>query len=104
MIFAKTSSEFWSVSSTPKPNFTSVQPQAQLRSSSIAPTYPPPSKHALCTPGIQPNSSITLSNPESRIVYIKWPTVSLREGPRINFKSIVELKITGFLEEKSQHL
>jgi hypothetical protein len=44
---------------------------------------------------------------EPRIVYVKWPTVSLREGPGINFKALVELKkgtILSILEEQSQWL
>lgn len=45
--------------------------------------------------------------PEPRMVFAKWPTVSLREGPGMNFKILVEIKKgTGVsvLEDKGQWL
>ena len=43
--------------------------------------------------------------PEPRIVYVKWPTVSLREGPGMNFKVLLEVKkgtALAILEEQGQ--
>jgi hypothetical protein len=45
------------------------------------------------------------SEPERRIVYVKWPTASLREGPGTNFKAIAEVKkgtSLAVLDEKDQ--
>lgn len=42
-----------------------------------------------------------------RIVYVKWPTVGLREGPGMNFKTLVEIKKgtrVSVLEDKGQWL
>jgi hypothetical protein len=64
----------------------------------------PPSTPA---PGQAPPVTSTPSQPlvkasgsETHIVYVKWPTASLREGPGTNFKVIVEVKKGTSLEVK----
>jgi curli biogenesis system outer membrane secretion channel CsgG len=50
-------------------------------------------------------SSAPASSAEARVVYVKWRTVSLREGPGSNFKSLAEIKkgtALEVLEEKGQ--
>jgi len=46
----------------------------------------------IITPMIKstPHSGIAPSS-EERVVYVKWPKVSLREGPGTNFKPLTEI-------------
>jgi curli biogenesis system outer membrane secretion channel CsgG len=94
LIVAKTPPEYYRVGAIPPP-------QAPPPTTTAAPTpvpsvSPPPIQPPLKTPG-----------PKPRIVYVKWPTVSLREGPGMNFKTLVEIKkgtTLAVLEEKGQWL
>lgn len=90
LIVAKTPPEYYRVGASP-------QPQALPPTATTAPS-PPPMKAPQTTkaPG-----------PEPRIVYVKWPTVSLREGPGMNFKALVEVNkgtTLAVLEERGQWL
>jgi curli biogenesis system outer membrane secretion channel CsgG len=75
----------------------------------------PPQQAAPSTVPAQPPSSVTASTQpeatapasETSMVYVKWPTVSLREGPGTNFKAIVEVKKgtpLAILEDNGQWL
>jgi len=64
----------------------SGQPQAVTRSGASQPSAP-------------------ASGPEARVVYVKWKTVSLRDGPGTNFKSLAEIKkgtALEIIEDKGQ--
>jgi curli biogenesis system outer membrane secretion channel CsgG len=79
------------------------QPQA----GPAAPTPIPSSKQQQIAtpPGRAPQPSAPASGPEARVVYVKWKTVSLREGPGTNFKSLSEIKkgtALEIIEEKEQ--
>jgi curli biogenesis system outer membrane secretion channel CsgG len=88
LIVAKTPKQYYRVPADSQPSDTSAtdsQPQAQP----VAPT------------GISSPSS----GAEARVVYVKWRTVSVREGPGSNFKSLTEIKkgtALEVLEEKGQ--
>jgi curli biogenesis system outer membrane secretion channel CsgG len=101
VIVTKTPTEYYRVSSTPQPQpigppQTKPQPQStpsvpvkQTTSVSVTPTQPP----------------VATSGTESKIIYVKWPTVSLREGPGTDFKAIADVKKgagLAVLEEKGQ--
>ena len=54
-----------------------------------------------------PQPTVPASGAEARVVYVKWRTVSLREGPGTNFKSISEIKkgtALEVIEDKGQWL
>ena len=94
LIVAKTPAEYFrpSAGASPRstPISTTVAPK-QIPSESIAPAQ----------------SSSKPQGGEPRIVYVKWPTVSLREGPGMNFKGLVDVtKGTqlSVLEDKGQWL
>jgi hypothetical protein len=62
------------------------------------PTPAPSQTPSVTSPPSQPSEEA--SEPETHIVYVKWPTASLREGPGTNFKVIVEVKKGTSLEVK----
>lgn len=83
LVVAKTPKEYFRVSASPQPKTTPATP---------GPTPPPPQKQQT---GPAPAVSSTPSKPSSgtgRVVYVKWPQVSLREGPGTNFKPVAEVK------------
>jgi curli biogenesis system outer membrane secretion channel CsgG len=92
LIVAKTPSEYYRVGTTPKPQ------------------APPPTATAIptpSTPAMKAPQTTRGPGQEPRIVYVKWPTVSLREGPGMNFKTLVEAKkgtVLAILEEQGQWL
>jgi uncharacterized protein YgiM (DUF1202 family) len=92
LIIAKTPPEYFRESSGVKPKAipaTSSSKQSPIRSST-------PSSSQVKTPGSGP-----------RIVYVSWPSVSLREGPGMNYKGLTEIKkgtTLSVLEEKGQWL
>lgn len=90
LIIAKTPSQYYRVS-------VSSQPQAAPPTPTSAPPVPKtPSQPMVTTTGSEP-----------RIVYVKWPTTSLREGPGTDFKTLLDIKKgTGLaiLEDKGQWL
>jgi uncharacterized protein YgiM (DUF1202 family) len=95
LIVAKTPAEYYRASATPQPPTTPTQTSA-----------PVPTQTASVSKTPSQLTGATLA-PEPRIVYVKWPTVSLREGPGMNFKTLVEVKKgTGLsvLEDKGQWL
>lgn len=95
LIIARTPSEYYRGSTTPQPQTT---PQ---------PTLAPIPKQAIPTPKTPPQPAVTASTPEPQIVYVKWPTTSLREGPGMDFKTLIEIKkgtTLAILEEKGQWL
>lgn len=63
-----------------------AQPQATPPLPTAAPSEAP---SATLAPS---PTSRKASKPEPRIVYVKWPTASLREGPGTNFKAVVDVK------------
>jgi curli biogenesis system outer membrane secretion channel CsgG len=93
LIVVKTPAEYFrpSAGSSPRSTSATTTTPKQTPSESIAPA--------------QSSSKPQETGP--RIVYVKWPTVSLREGPGMNFKSLVEVpKGTqlSVLENKGQWL
>lgn len=94
LIVAKTPAEFYRIPSTP-------QPQAAPPKPTAAPTPSPPAIAPPSQPSVKPPKS------EPRIVYVKWPKVSLREGPGTEFKSLLEVKkgtVLAVIEEMGQWL
>jgi curli biogenesis system outer membrane secretion channel CsgG len=93
LIIAKTPAEYYRPQSASQP-----QPAA-------SPPPPPPTQSA---PGPAPaRASSQSSGTDSRMVYVKWPTASLREGPATDQKVVAEVKKgTGLmvLEDKGQWL
>jgi len=89
VIVAKTPPEYFRGSQTLRPQPVIAAPATVPTQGQQIPAPPSPSMH---TPG-----------PAPRILYVKWPTVSLREGPGLDFKILMEIeKGTGLsvLEEK----
>jgi curli biogenesis system outer membrane secretion channel CsgG len=91
------------VSKTP-PEYYRPQSAYQSQPSSApspAPSAPPPPGPAPSRASSQPSGS------ETRVVYVKWPTASLREGPAMDYKTVAEVK-KGMglmvLEDKGQWL
>lgn len=78
VIVAKTPKEYYREAASSRPQ-TSPMPQPSYSSPQMAPTTQP-------TP---PSGSAPIS--EERVVYVKWPKVSLREGPGTNFKPLMEV-------------
>jgi curli biogenesis system outer membrane secretion channel CsgG len=94
LIVAKTPPEYYRVPTASQPPPTSTPPPAAM-------STPPPPGPASSGPSPQPSGS------ESRVVYVKWPTASLREGPATDYKVVAEVKKgTGLmvLEDKGQWL
>jgi curli biogenesis system outer membrane secretion channel CsgG len=92
LIVAKTPPEYYRVGATP-------EPQTPPPTATVTPTPSPPAMKAPQT--------TKAPGPEPRIVYVSWPTVSLREGPGMNFKTLVEVKkgtTLAVLEEQGQWL
>ena len=94
LIVAKTPADYFRASAGSSPRTTSsgttTAPQ-QTPSGSIIPVQ----------------SSSKPQGTEPQIVYVKWPTVSLREGPGMNFKSLAEVSKgtqLSVLEDKGQWL
>jgi curli biogenesis system outer membrane secretion channel CsgG len=91
VIVSKTPSEYYRASTT--------QPQGPHTLTTVTSTPSPMETKAPQTPNAP--------GPEPRIVYVKWPMTSLREGPGTDFKAVVEVKKgTGLviLEDKGQWL
>jgi curli biogenesis system outer membrane secretion channel CsgG len=94
LIVAKTPADYFRASAGSSPRTTSsgttTAPQ-QTPSGSIIPVQ----------------SSSKPQGTEPQIVYVKWPTVSLREGPGMNFKSLAEVSKgtqLSVLEDRGQWL
>ena len=109
LIVAKTPNEYYRVPAHSQASGASPvasQPQA----APVAPASVPPShqRQQTVTPSSRaPQPSAPASGPEARVVYVKWRTVSLREGPGTNFKSLAEIKkgtALEIIEEKGQWL
>lgn len=94
LITAKTPPEYFRESKAPK---VKTSPASQ----------PSATKQSLSEPSIQPSSEVKAPSSGPRIVYVIWPTVSLREGPGMNYKGLAEVKkgtTLSVLEEKGQWL
>ncbi len=66
-------------------------------------SLPPPSISPPPVTNLSSGISMESSSSGSRIVYVKWPKVSLRDGPGMNFKSLMELQkgtVLDVIEEK----
>ncbi len=94
VIVAKTPSEYYRTS-TPKPR-------------STTPTAAVPPKQPISTqetpPQPTPKSSASI---EPRVVYVRWPVATIREGPGTDFKTMAEVKkgtALMVIEEKGQWL
>jgi curli biogenesis system outer membrane secretion channel CsgG len=109
LIVAKTPQEYYRVGApsdaqTDSQAVSSPPPAAPQRSgvSSKSPASGQP--QAVTRPGTS-QPSAPASGPEARVVYVKWRTVSLREGPGTNSKSLAEIKkgtALEILEDKGQ--
>jgi curli biogenesis system outer membrane secretion channel CsgG len=89
LIVARTPPDYYRVGVTPPP-------QAAPPAASVQPPLPTPASS---------QSSGNASSSEVRMVYVKWPSVSLREGPGTNTKAIIEVKKgtpLAVLEDKGQ--
>jgi len=98
LVVAKTPSQYYRASTKPQSQPT---PQPSV----------PPSKQAVPEPKTPSPSTVTTkvttTEPEPRIVYVKWPTTSLREGPGTDFKTLSTIKkgtALAILEDKGQWL
>jgi len=95
LIVAKTPAEYYRASAPGQPQ------AAPQQTSAPVPGQAPPATSAPSQPSGKTSGS------EPRIVYVKWPTVSLREGPGTNFKALVEVSkgtALAVLEDKGQWL
>ncbi len=91
LIVAKTPPDYYRVGVTPSPQPASPAASAQTPSSATASAQP----------GAKASSS------QMSMVYVKWPSASLREGPGTNYKATVEVKKgtpLAVLEDKGQWL
>jgi len=79
VIVAKTPKEYYRESSSSRP------PTAPMPQSASQPTPITPMIKSTSPSGMAPSS-------EERVVYVKWPKVSLREGPGTNFKPLIEIQ------------
>ncbi len=89
LIVAKTPERYFRGSAAPQPQ-APPQPPGIAPSTSVAPQAQPPSQ---------------ASAPSSRVVFVKWPQASLREGPGTNFKVTVQVQkgtALEVVEEKGQ--
>jgi len=62
-------------------------------------------KQVVPIPKAPSQMKVTTTEPEPKIVYVKWPTTSLREGPGTDFKTLSTIKkgtALAILEEKGQ--
>jgi curli biogenesis system outer membrane secretion channel CsgG len=105
LIVAKTPAEYYRVSATPQtlspPTSTAVPAQTPTPVTTPGTVSVPPS---MATSAQTP---LKTSGSEPRIVYVRWPKASLREGPGTEFRSLLEvMKGTALavLEEKAQWL
>jgi len=78
LIVAKTPAEYFRASAGSSPQTTST-------GSTVSPQQAPSQLNA----PVQSSSKPQGTGPQ--IVYVKWPTVSLREGPGMNFKSLADV-------------
>ncbi len=95
LIVAKTPSEYYRTSTTPQPQTT---PQ---------PTSAPVPKQAVPVSKTPSQPIVTTTGSEPQIVYVKWPTTSLREGPGTDFKTLSTIRkgtALAILEDKGQWL
>jgi curli biogenesis system outer membrane secretion channel CsgG len=103
LIVAKTPVAFYRVSPPTQPQVSPPTPTATLPHVSPAPTP----QQAITMPRGPAKSPVTPSDAEPRIVYVRWPRVSLREGPGTEFKSLLEVTkgtALAVVEEKGQWL
>lgn len=109
VIETKTPKEYYRAPAPPESQASEAPPVApQPQAAPVAPASVPPSQQrqqAVSAPGKPQQRSAPASGPEARVVYVKWKTVSLREGPGTNFKSLAEIKkgtALEIIEEKGQ--
>lgn len=107
VIETKTPKEYYRASAgAPTPEAPPVASQPQAGPAAPAPIPPSQQRQQIATPPPKvPQPSAPASGPEARVVYVKWKTVSLREGPGTNFKSLAEIKkgtALEIIEEKEQ--
>ncbi len=88
LIVAKTPSKYFRGSVTP-------EPQGAPSPSGLVPTSP--------KMGGPVQASPQASAPSSRVVFVKWPQVGLREGPGTNFKVIAQIQKGTALEVVEEH-
>lgn len=86
LIVAKTPKEYYRVPADSQPS-DAATPESQPQ----AAPAPPQASSASQGPAPSPSE-------EARVVYVKWRTVSVREGPGSNFKSLTEVKKGTSLE------
>ena len=82
-------------------------PSEYYRASVPSQTKKAPTKQAVPSSETTLQPTVKTTDTEPRIVYVKWPTTSLREGPGTNFKALSEVKkgtALAILEEKGQWL
>jgi len=109
LIVAKTPKEYYRVPASSDAQTDSQAapppPQAVPQRSGASSKSPSSGQPQAVTRSGPSQPSAPASGPEARVVYVKWKTVSLREGPGTNFKSITEVKkgtALEIIEEKGQ--
>ncbi len=88
------------VARTPPEYYRATKPPAQATSS-------PTPKQSSQTGSTSSQASAKASGTDARLVYVRWPAVSLREGPGTNYKAVAEVKKgtpLAVLEDKGQWL
>jgi curli biogenesis system outer membrane secretion channel CsgG len=104
IIVAKTPAEYYRASATSQPQTVPQQTTAPVPQQATPTTAPQQTPTASVT---APQPSLKTPGSEPRIVYVKWPKVSLREGPGTEFKSLLEIvkgTALAVLEEKGKWL
>ena len=83
LILAKTPERYFRGSVTPEPQ-----------------SPPPPSRSVSPAPNIAPSfqAPSQTSAPPARVMFVKWPQVSLRDGPGTNFKATIQVQKGTALE------
>jgi curli biogenesis system outer membrane secretion channel CsgG len=92
------------VAKTPK-EYYRVPASSDAQTDSQAAPPPPPAvpvssqrKQTVTSPSTQSQSPTTGVGARARVVYVKWPQVSLRDGPGTNFKSTIQVQKGTALE------
>jgi len=83
LIVAKTPEKYYRASDTTTPQAAPPQPGAVSPGSTIPPSPQMPSQASI---------------PSSKVVFVKWPQASLREGPGTNFKTTAQIQKGTALE------
>jgi curli biogenesis system outer membrane secretion channel CsgG len=105
VIETKTPKEYFRTPAPPDSQAAGAPPIASQPQATPLPQTQQQRQQAVSSPGGSQQRLAPASGAEARVVYVKWKTVSLREGPGTNFKSITEVKkgtALEIIEDKGQ--